>query len=100
MDSPLSKNHASDSSEQQNAEAEIRRKLENELGVSLEEKPDVGHGLSLDGFSGGDNPVCVEKDLHSLQIIGDFTIARSAADKAIHSRVTQEFATASVCNSP
>ena len=56
--------HASDSSEQRSAESVILRKLERQLKVPLDGRPDIGQHIELDGFADGDKPVCVEVWAH------------------------------------
>lgn len=56
--------HASDSSEQRGAEAEILEALSTQWGVRFEGRPDIGFRVDLDGFVDGDLPICVEVWAH------------------------------------
>lgn len=56
--------HASDSSEQRSAEAEILAALEGLLAIQLDGRPDIAQPVQLDGFAGGDTPICVEVWAH------------------------------------
>jgi len=69
--------HASDSSEQRDAERKIVSVLEEELGVRLHDALEltVKRGkrtvrVDLDGFHEGDRPICVEAWAHQGRTIG------------------------------
>lgn len=64
MSTSPSKQHPGDSSEQREAEREILEAVSRELGVPLDGKPDIAQRADLDGFQGGQRPICVEVFAH------------------------------------